>query len=103
MILASRNVKKTKITNGYGLNIYDLLYHEKLLISKAALEELNQLLDPNREKGESNGSAEARTVDKAPIADNNGGEAAVEDNPNTGEAATEAASETENNNEEAAV
>jgi large subunit ribosomal protein L4 len=52
LILASRNVKKTKITNGYGLNIYDLLYHEKLLISKAALEELNNLLDPNREKGE---------------------------------------------------
>jgi prephenate dehydratase len=50
LILASRNVKKTKITNGYGLNIYDLLYHEKLLISKAALEELNHLLDPNREK-----------------------------------------------------
>jgi len=52
LILASRNVKKTKITNGYGLNIYDLLYHEKLLISKSALEELNHLLDPKREKGE---------------------------------------------------
>ena len=50
LILASRNVKKTKITNGYGLNIYDLIYHEKVLISKAALEELNHLLDPNREK-----------------------------------------------------
>ncbi len=50
LILASRNVKKTKITNGYGLNIYDLIYHEKVLISKAALEELNHLLDPQREK-----------------------------------------------------
>ncbi len=50
LILASRNVKKTKITNGYGLNIYDLIYHEKLLISKAGLEELNHLLDPQREK-----------------------------------------------------
>ncbi|MDQ3064225.1 MAG: 50S ribosomal protein L4 [Acidobacteriota bacterium] len=52
LILASRNVKKTKVTNGYGLNIYDLIYHEKLLISKAALAELNHLLDPQREKGD---------------------------------------------------
>ncbi len=52
LILASRNVKKTKVTNGYGLNIYDLIYHEKLLVSRAALTELNHLLDPNREKGD---------------------------------------------------
>ena len=50
LILASRNVQKTKVTNGYGLNIYDLLYHEKVLISKSAIEEINHLLDPNREK-----------------------------------------------------
>lgn len=49
LILSSRNVEKTKVTNSYGLNIYDLLYHEKLLISKSAIEELNELLDPNRE------------------------------------------------------
>jgi 50S ribosomal protein L4, bacterial/organelle len=51
LILSSRNVEKTKVTNSFGLNIYDLLYHEKLLISRAAVEELNQLLDPNRENG----------------------------------------------------
>ncbi len=49
LILSSRNVEKTKVTNSFGLNIYDLLYHEKLLISKAAIEELNQLLDPKSE------------------------------------------------------
>ena len=49
LILSSRNVKKTKVTNGYGLNIYDLIYHEKLLISKSAVEEINHLLDPKRE------------------------------------------------------
>ena len=49
LIRSSRNVQKTKVTNSYGLNIYDLLYHEKLLISKSAIEELNHLLDPNRE------------------------------------------------------
>lgn len=50
LVLSSRNVQKTKITNGYGVNIYDLIYHEKLLISKAALEELTDLLDPQRTK-----------------------------------------------------
>jgi hypothetical protein len=49
------------VTNSYGLNIYDLLYHEKLLISKAAVEELSELLDPKREKknGASAGEKEA--------------------------------------------
>jgi large subunit ribosomal protein L4 len=52
LVLASRNVQKTKVTNGYGLNIYDIIYHEKLIISKSAVEELNHFLDPNREKTE---------------------------------------------------
>src|SRR5215210_2559972 len=51
LILSSRNVQKTKITNSFGLNIYDIIYHEKLLISKAAVEELNALLDPKKETG----------------------------------------------------
>src|SRR6185503_8591361 len=51
LILSSRNVSKTKVTNSFGVNIYDLIYHEKLLISKAAVEELNHLLDPKRETG----------------------------------------------------
>lgn len=46
LILSSRNVQKTKVTNSYGLNIYDLIYHEKLFISKAAVEELSRILDP---------------------------------------------------------
>ena len=53
LILSSRNVEKTKVTNSFGLNIYDILYHEKLLISKSAVEELNALLDPKREGKES--------------------------------------------------
>lgn len=51
LILSSRNVEKTKVTNSFGLNIYDIIYHEKLVISKAAIEELNNLLDPKRESG----------------------------------------------------
>jgi large subunit ribosomal protein L4 len=49
LVMSSRNVEKTKVTNSFGLNIYDLLYHEKLLISKTAVEELNRLLDPGTE------------------------------------------------------
>jgi large subunit ribosomal protein L4 len=49
LIRSSRNVQKTKVTNGYGLNIYDVLYHERLLVSKTAIEELTRFLDPNRE------------------------------------------------------
>jgi large subunit ribosomal protein L4 len=49
LVLSSRNVQKTKVTNSFGLNIYDIIYHEKLVISKAAVEELNDLLDPKRE------------------------------------------------------
>lgn len=50
LILASRNVKNTKIVNSFGVNIYDLIYHEKIVFSKAAIEELESLLDPKREK-----------------------------------------------------
>jgi large subunit ribosomal protein L4 len=57
LILSSRNVPKTKVTNSFGLNIYDLLYHEKLLISKTAVEELNDLLDPAREGAKDTGEA----------------------------------------------
>jgi large subunit ribosomal protein L4 len=60
LILSSRNVEKTKVTNSFGLNIYDILYHEKLLISKSAIEELNTLLDPKREG--------AKEADEAPAA-----------------------------------
>jgi large subunit ribosomal protein L4 len=63
LVRSSRNVQKTKVTNSYGLNIYDLLYHEKLLISKSAVEELSSLLDPQREAKAENGEngASAKT------------------------------------------
>jgi large subunit ribosomal protein L4 len=62
LVLSSRNVEKTKVTNSFGLNIYDIIYHEKLVISKAAIEELNNLLDPKRERGESH-SEEVEVVE----------------------------------------
>jgi large subunit ribosomal protein L4 len=51
LLLASRNIKRTKVVTSLGLNIYDLLYHEKLVMSRAAVEELAELLDPNRKNG----------------------------------------------------
>ena len=64
LVLSSRNVQKTKVTNSFGLNIYDILYHEKVLISKVAIEELNQLLDPGTENGAV--EVEAKPKAKAP-------------------------------------
>ncbi len=106
LILSSRNVEKTKVTNSFGLNIYDIIYHEKLLISKTALDELTALLDPKRESGKVEEIVEAPVEEKpkakkaakpkaekieaAPVAE----APAVEDPPaveSTPEAAVEAA------------
>lgn len=50
LMLASRNVQKTKVVNSFGVNIYDLVYHEKIVLSKTAVEELNQILAPRGKK-----------------------------------------------------
>jgi large subunit ribosomal protein L4 len=50
LLRAARNVKRAKIVNSYGLNIYDLLYHEKLVLSRSAVQELAELLDPQSKK-----------------------------------------------------
>jgi large subunit ribosomal protein L4 len=52
LALSSRNVKRAKVVSSNGLNIYDLLYHEKLVLSKTAVDELTSLLDPNKSKAE---------------------------------------------------
>ena len=49
LVRSARNVQKTKVTNSFGVNIYDLLYHEKLVLSRSAARELSELLDPARE------------------------------------------------------
>jgi len=64
LVMSSRNVEKTKVTNSFGLNIYDILYHEKLLISKTAVEELNSLLDPKREGTKEKEEAPAKKAGK---------------------------------------
>jgi len=70
LVLSSRNVEKTKVTNSFGLNIYDIIYHEKLVISKAAIEEIVSLLDPKSEGGaEQPAEKPAKAKKAAPAAD----------------------------------
>lgn len=52
LLLSARNVQRTKIVNSFGLNIYDLLYHDKLVLSRNAAAELEELLGPRTEQTE---------------------------------------------------
>jgi large subunit ribosomal protein L4 len=44
LLLSARNLRHAKVVNSFGLNIYDLLYHDKLVLSRDAATELEQLL-----------------------------------------------------------
>lgn len=59
LILSTRNLQRAKVVNSFGLNIYDLLYHEKLVLSKAAAAELEQLLGPRTESASAEQPVEA--------------------------------------------
>src|SRR5919206_2484340 len=48
LLLAARNVKGAKVVGAYGVNIYDVLYHEKLVLSRSAAEQLQAALDPKK-------------------------------------------------------
>lgn len=50
LILSARNLQRAKVVNSLGLNIYDLLYHEKLVLSQSAVDELERLLGTQEEK-----------------------------------------------------
>lgn len=68
LILSARNVQSAKIVSHQSLNIYDLLRHEKLVMSRTAAEEIGRLLDPARlnkhGKADENGDA-AREQEEA--------------------------------------
>ncbi len=55
LILSARNVKGAKIVGSGGLNVYDVLYHEKLVLSRSAVDQITRALDPGA--GESSGAA----------------------------------------------
>ena len=46
LMLASRNVQTTKVVNSYGVNIYDLVNHQKLVLTPRTVEELAEILKP---------------------------------------------------------
>jgi len=46
LILASRNVQTAKVVNSYGLNIYDLVNHQKVVLTPKTVEELTGILQP---------------------------------------------------------
>ena len=46
LMLASRNVQTAKVVNSYGVNIYDLINHQQLVLTPTAVEELTGILQP---------------------------------------------------------
>src|ERR1043166_3188930 len=46
LMLASRNVQTAKVVNSYGGNIYDLVNHQKLVLTPKTVEELTGILRP---------------------------------------------------------
>ncbi len=63
LLLSARNMRRAKVVNSFGLNIYDLLYHDHLVLSRSAAQELEQLLG-GRKDGE--GAAEPEAAEEAP-------------------------------------
>src|SRR6266403_2040743 len=43
LVLASRNVQTAKVVNSYGMNIYDLINHQKLVLTPQAVESIFQV------------------------------------------------------------
>ena len=60
LLLSARNLRNTKVVNSFGLNIYDLLYHDHLVLSRDAATEIETLLGANK------GSAATEATDETP-------------------------------------
>ena len=52
LMLASRNVQTAKVVNSYGVNIYDLMNHQKLVLTPKTVEELTGILQPRAKDDE---------------------------------------------------
>ena len=46
LMLAARNVHTVKVVNSYGVNIYDLVNHQKLVLTPKTVAELTDILKP---------------------------------------------------------
>jgi len=62
LLLSARNLRHAKVVNSFGLNIYDLLYHDQLVLSRAAATELEQLLG----NGKAEGTPDGESKEEAP-------------------------------------
>lgn len=65
LMLSTRNVQSAKVVNSFGLNIYDLLYHDRLVISESAVKELEQLLGRNKANDATDDAGSAEKVEAA--------------------------------------
>jgi large subunit ribosomal protein L4 len=66
LLLSTRNVQRAKVVNSFALNIYDLLYHDKLVLSRTAVQELEQLLGPPRGDDAANAAKEQIVAEEEP-------------------------------------
>jgi large subunit ribosomal protein L4 len=57
LMLASRNIHTVKVVNSYGVNIYDLTYHQKLVLTPKTVAELTDILKPRAKDDEEEGEA----------------------------------------------
>ena len=55
LMLAARNVQTTKVVNSYGVNIYDLVNHQKVVLTPKTVEELTGILQPRAKDDEERG------------------------------------------------
>src|SRR6185312_14089838 len=65
LLLSARNLRRAKVVNSFSLNIYDLLYHDTLVLSREAAQELDQLLG-SRKEGEGATEAAEGAAEEAP-------------------------------------
>jgi large subunit ribosomal protein L4 len=72
LLMSARNLRQTKVVNSFSLNIYDLLYHDHLVLSRDAANELEQLLgarngeEPPAESGAGEEAPAKRTRTRKP-------------------------------------
>src|SRR5437660_10127835 len=52
LMLASRNVQTTKVVNSYGVNIYVLINHQKVVLTPKTVSELTDILRPRAKDDE---------------------------------------------------
>ncbi len=60
LMLASRNVQTTKVVNSYGVNIYDLVNHQKVVLTPKTVEELTGILQPRAKDDDEEGGYRPR-------------------------------------------